>query len=68
MKNILILFFVLITLNLSAQSLFKSYEKGKITFRDGSEISGLIKISGKKLMDTQSLLNGYQFKKEAKVL
>ncbi|MDO6675123.1 methionyl-tRNA formyltransferase [Tenacibaculum sp. 1B UA] len=27
-----------------------------------------IKISGKKLMDTQSLLNGYQFKKEAKVL
>lgn len=49
MKNILILFFVLITLNLSAQSLFKSYEKGKITFRDGSEISGLIKISGKKV-------------------
>ena len=27
-----------------------------------------IKISGKKLMDAQSLLNGYQFKNEAKVL
>lgn len=40
----------------------------KIAVIDGYLNIHQIKISGKKLMDAQSLLNGYQFKKEAKVL
>lgn len=40
----------------------------KIAVTEGYLNIHQIKISGKKLMDAQSLLNGYQFKKEAKVL
>ena len=47
-KNITIVLF-LISLSLNSQSLFNSYEKGKITFKDGKEASGLIKISGDKI-------------------
>ncbi len=40
----------------------------KIAVADGYLNIHQIKISGKKLMDAQSLLNGYQFKKGAKAL
>ena len=40
----------------------------KIAVKDGYLIVEQIKISGKKLMDAKSLLNGYQFEEEAKAL
>ncbi|QXP74011.1 methionyl-tRNA formyltransferase [Tenacibaculum sp. AHE15PA] len=40
----------------------------KIAVKDGFLIVDEIKISGKKLMDAKSLLNGFQFDKEAKAL
>ncbi|MBA6156970.1 methionyl-tRNA formyltransferase [Tenacibaculum sp. S7007] len=40
----------------------------KIATKDGYLIVKQIKISGKKLMDAQSLLNGFQFDKKAKAL
>ncbi|WP_275316597.1 methionyl-tRNA formyltransferase [Tenacibaculum bernardetii] len=40
----------------------------KIAVKDGFLIIDEIKISGKKLMDAKSLLNGFQFNKEAKAL
>ena len=40
----------------------------KIAVKDGFLIVDQIKISGKKLMDAKSLLNGFQFDKEAKAL
>ncbi|MGG6232071.1 methionyl-tRNA formyltransferase [Tenacibaculum sp. SDUM215027] len=49
-------------------SIITSKKELKIAVTDGYLNIHQIKISGKKLMDAQSLLNGYQFKKEAKVL
>ena len=45
MKRKLTILFILISLSLNSQSLFNSYKKGKITFRDGKEKTGFIKIS-----------------------
>lgn len=46
MKRSLTIILILVSLSLNSQSLFNSYERGKITFRNGKEISGLIKRSG----------------------
>lgn len=40
----------------------------KVAVKDGYLIIEQIKISGKKMMDAQSLLNGFEFKKEAIML
>ena len=49
-------------------TLVTSKKELKIAVKDGYLIIEQIKISGKKLMDTKSLLNGFQFEKEAKAL
>ncbi|CAM1367758.1 Methionyl-tRNA formyltransferase [Tenacibaculum litoreum] len=54
--------------NLEIGTIVTSKKELKIAVTDGYLNIHQIKISGKKLMDAQSLLNGYQFKKEAKVL
>ncbi|MEY8861818.1 methionyl-tRNA formyltransferase [Tenacibaculum singaporense] len=54
--------------NLEVGTIVTSKKELKIAVTDGYLNIHQIKISGKKLMDAQSLLNGYQFKKEAKVL
>ncbi|CAM1364144.1 Methionyl-tRNA formyltransferase [Tenacibaculum sediminilitoris] len=54
--------------NLDIGSIITSKKELKIAVIGGYLTINQIKISGKKLMDAQSLLNGYQFKKEAKVL
>jgi len=46
MKKSILLLCLLCALNLCSQSLFNSYEKGKIFFRDGSQAEGLLKLSG----------------------
>lgn len=45
MKNKIAIILIFISLSLNSQSLFKSYEKGTITFRNGEEKTGFIKIS-----------------------
>lgn len=54
--------------NLEVGTIVTSKKELKIAVTDGYLNIHQIKISGKKLMDAQSLLNGYQFEKEAKVL
>ncbi|WP_208638728.1 methionyl-tRNA formyltransferase [Tenacibaculum singaporense] len=54
--------------NLEVGAIVTTKKELKIAVTDGYLNIHQIKISGKKLMDAQSLLNGYQFKKEAKVL
>lgn len=49
-------------------SIITTKKELKVAVTDGYLNILQIKISGKKLMDAQSLLNGFQFKKEAKVL
>ncbi|WP_428740538.1 hypothetical protein [Tenacibaculum sp.] len=45
MKRNLTFLLILISLSLNSQSLFNNYEEGKITYRDGNEETGFIKIS-----------------------
>lgn len=54
--------------NLENGILVYSKKELKIAVRDGYLIIEQIKISGKKLMDTKSLLNGFQFDKGAKAI
>ncbi|WP_198553799.1 methionyl-tRNA formyltransferase [Tenacibaculum sp. Bg11-29] len=54
--------------NLANGSIITSKKELKIAVQDGYLIIEEIKISGKKLMDIKSLLNGFQFDKEAKAL
>ncbi|MDE1208282.1 methionyl-tRNA formyltransferase [Tenacibaculum larymnensis] len=54
--------------NLDIGTIVTSKKELKVAVTDGYLNIHQIKISGKKLMDAQSLLNGYQFNKEAKVL
>ncbi|WP_428742767.1 methionyl-tRNA formyltransferase [Tenacibaculum sp.] len=49
-------------------TIIASKKELKVAVTDGCLNIRQIKISGKKLMDTQSLLNGYQFEKGAKML
>ena len=49
-------------------AIITSKKELKIAVKDGFLIVDQIKISGKKLMDAKSLLNGFQFDKEAKAL
>ncbi|SOS46974.1 Methionyl-tRNA formyltransferase [Tenacibaculum dicentrarchi] len=54
--------------NLANGTLVSSKKELKIAVKDGYLIINEIKISGKKLMDAKSLLNGFQFSKDAKAL
>nr|BFF37985.1 methionyl-tRNA formyltransferase [Tenacibaculum mesophilum] len=54
--------------NLEVGAIFTTKKELKIAVTDGYLNIHQIKISGKKLMDVQSLLNGFQFEKDAKVL
>lgn len=54
--------------NLDIGTIVTSKKELKVAVTDGYLNIHQIKISGKKLMDAQSLLNGYQFNKGAKVL
>lgn len=54
--------------NLEIGSIIASKKELKVAVTDGYLNIHQIKISGKKLMDAQSLLNGYQFEKDAKAL
>ncbi|SHN04795.1 hypothetical protein [Polaribacter sp. KT 15] len=45
MKQSLVLLFLFISLSLTSQSIFNSYEEGKIYFRDSTQTKGLIKIT-----------------------
>jgi len=54
--------------NLSNGNIITSKKELKIAVQDGYLVIEQIKISGKKLMDSKSLLNGFQFDKEAKAL
>lgn len=54
--------------NLEIGSIITSKKELKVAVTDGYLNIHQIKISGKKLMDAQSLLNGYQFEKDAKAL
>lgn len=54
--------------NLDIGTIVTSKKELKVAVTNGYLNIHQIKISGKKLMDAQSLLNGYQFNKEAKVL
>ncbi|WGH76637.1 methionyl-tRNA formyltransferase [Tenacibaculum tangerinum] len=54
--------------NLEIGRIISSKKELKIAVTDGYLNIHQIKISGKKLMDAQSLLNGYQFEAGAKVL
>lgn len=49
-------------------AIITSKKELKVAVKDGFLIVDQIKISGKKLMDAKSLLNGFQFDKEAKAL
>lgn len=54
--------------NLEVGAIVTTKKELKIAVTDGYLNIHQIKISGKKLMDVQSLLNGFQFEKDAKVL
>ena len=54
--------------NLTNGTIVTSKKELKIAVKDGYLIIEQIKISGKKLMDAKSLLNGFQFEEEAKAL
>ncbi|MCD8414991.1 methionyl-tRNA formyltransferase [Tenacibaculum dicentrarchi] len=54
--------------NLANGTLVSSKKELKIAVKDGYLIINEIKISGKKLMDAKSLLNGFQFSEDAKAL
>ncbi len=54
--------------DLAYGTIITSKKELKIAAKDGYLIIEQIKISGKKLMDAKSLLNGFQFDKEAKAL
>ncbi|KAF9657514.1 methionyl-tRNA formyltransferase [Tenacibaculum sp. ZH5_bin.1] len=54
--------------NLEVGAIVTTKKELKIAVTDGYLNIYQIKISGKKLMDVQSLLNGFQFEKDAKVL
>lgn len=46
MKKSILLVCLLFSLNLFSQSFFNTYEKGKIFFKDGSQVEGLLKLVG----------------------
>lgn len=46
MKKSILLLCLLCSLNLFSQSLFNTYEKGTITFKDGTQTTGILKITG----------------------
>ncbi len=54
--------------DLANGTVIASKKELKIATKDGYLIIDQIKISGKKLMDAKSLLNGFQFHEEAKAL
>ncbi|WP_271405232.1 methionyl-tRNA formyltransferase [Tenacibaculum soleae] len=54
--------------NLEIGTIVTSKKELKVATKGGFLIVDQIKISGKKLMDAKSLLNGFQFDKEAKAL
>ena len=54
--------------DLANGTIIASKKELKIATKDGYLIIDQIKISGKKLMDAKSLLNGFQFHEEAKAL
>ncbi|CAM1353691.1 methionyl-tRNA formyltransferase [Tenacibaculum insulae] len=54
--------------NIEIGSIVTSKKELKIATKEGYLIINKIKISGKKLMDSVSLLNGFQFHEKAKVL
>ena len=54
--------------NLTNGTIVTSKKELKVAVKDGYLIIEQIKISGKKLMDAKSLLNGFQFEEEAKAL
>lgn len=54
--------------NISAGKIIANKKELKIAVKDGCLIINTIKLSGKKLMDAKSLLNGFSFDENAKVL